>query len=42
VNRPIVAIPLGVKMCRPSEVVLGLLERKPDSFTKEDVEVVKP
>lgn len=42
VNRPIVATPLGIKLCRPSEVVLTLLERQPESFTKEDGEVVKP
>lgn len=42
VNRPIVETPLGVRLCRPSEEVLGLLERKPESFTKEDGEVVKP
>jgi arsenate reductase (glutaredoxin) len=41
VNRPIVATPLGVKLCRPSEAVLPLLEHKPASFTKEDGEVVK-
>ena len=41
VNRPIVATPKGVKLCRPSEVVLELLDRKPESFTKEDGEVVK-
>lgn len=41
VNRPIVVTPKGVKLCRPSEVVLGLLDRKPESFTKEDGEVVK-
>lgn len=40
VNRPIVVTPLGVKLCRPSEVVLTLLERRPDHFTKEDGEVV--
>ena len=40
-NRPIVVSPLGVKLCRPSEVVLDLLPSeglKP--FTKEDGEVV--
>jgi arsenate reductase len=42
VNRPIVVTPRGVKLCRPSEVVLDLLERKLESFTKEDGEVVKP
>ena len=41
VNRPIVVTPKGVRLCRPSEVVLDLLERRPDSFTKEDGEVVK-
>jgi arsenate reductase len=41
VNRPVVETPLGVKLCRPSEVVLQLLERAPDSFTKEDGEVVR-
>lgn len=41
VNRPIVVTPKGAKLCRPSEVVLDLLERKPTSFTKEDGEVVK-
>ena len=40
VNRPIVATPRGVKLCRPSELVLGLLDHQPDSFTKEDGEVV--
>jgi arsenate reductase len=41
VNRPIVVTHLGTKLCRPSEAVFGLLDRKPDSFTKEDGEVVK-
>ncbi|MCI3130842.1 arsenate reductase (glutaredoxin) [Phenylobacterium aquaticum] len=41
VNRPIVATPKGVKLSRPSEVVLALLDRKP-GFTKEDGEVVIP
>ena len=41
VNRPIVETPRGTKLCRPSEVVLSLLERQPASFTKEDGEVVK-
>ncbi|MET3666124.1 arsenate reductase (glutaredoxin) [Caulobacter sp. 1776] len=40
VNRPIVVTPKGVKLCRPSEVVLDLLDQKPESFTKEDGEVV--
>lgn len=42
VNRPIVVTPKGTKLCRPSEVVLTLLERLPDQFTKEDGEVVRP
>jgi arsenate reductase (glutaredoxin) len=41
VNRPIVMTPKGVKLCRPSELVLDLLERRPETFTKEDGEVVR-
>jgi len=40
VNRPIVVTPKGVKLSRPSEVVLALLDKQPASFTKEDGEVV--
>lgn len=40
VNRPIVATPKGVALCRPSEVVFNLLDKAPLSFTKEDGEVV--
>jgi arsenate reductase len=40
VNRPIVRTPLGTKLCRPSEVVLTLLDRQPEQFTKEDGEIV--
>ena len=29
VNRPIVATPKGVKLCRPSETVLDLLDQRP-------------
>ena len=41
VNRPLVCSPKGVRLCRPSEVVLDLLDN-PDigTFTKEDGEVV--
>jgi arsenate reductase len=41
INRPIVVTPKGVRLCRPSEVVLDILPN-PDigSFTKEDGEVV--
>lgn len=41
INRPIVVTPLGVKLCRPSETVLGILtapQKRP--FVKEDGEVV--
>ncbi len=41
VNRPIVVTPKGAKLCRPSEIVLELLDRKPATFTKEDGEVVR-
>jgi arsenate reductase len=40
VNRPIVVTPKGVKLARPSEIVFELLGRQPESFTKEDGEVV--
>lgn len=37
VNRPIVCTARGVRLCRPSEAVLDLLERLPPGpFTKED------
>lgn len=37
VNRPIVCTPKGVKLCRPSEAVLDLLDRLPPGpFVKED------
>ena len=42
VNRPIVLTPRGAKLCRPSEAVLTLLDRKPTEFTKEDGEIVRP
>jgi arsenate reductase len=39
INRPIVVTPLGVKLCRPSEVVLDLLiDRQRGAFIKEDGE----
>jgi len=41
VNRPIVVTPKGTKLCRPSEVVLTLLDRMPEQFTKEDGEIVR-
>jgi len=42
VNRPIVVTRLGIRLCRPSETVFDLLDRKPESFTKEDGEIVRP
>jgi len=42
INRPIVVTPKGVKLCRPSEAVLDLLEHPVASFVKEDGEVVTP
>ena len=42
VNRPLVVTPMGVKLCRPSEIVFELLERRPERFMKEDGEVVTP
>lgn len=41
INRPIVATPLGVALCRPSEKVLDLLtEQQRGAFRKEDGEAV--
>jgi arsenate reductase (glutaredoxin) len=41
VNRPIVCTPKGVKLCRPSEMVLHLLNRVPaEPFLKEDGSVL--
>jgi len=41
VNRPIVVTPKGVALARPSEKVFALLDNVPESFTKEDGEVVR-
>ena len=42
-NRPIVCSPKGVRLCRPSEVVLELLtEGALEAFTKEDGERIGP
>lgn len=41
INRPIVVGPKGVKLCRPSEEVLSILDRPlAADFVKEDGEVV--
>ena len=43
INRPIVVTPKAVRLCRPSEQVLDLLDRPVKSFVKEDGEqVAKP
>lgn len=41
VNRPIVASPKGVRLCRPSEAVLPLLDRLPSGpIFKEDGQMI--
>ena len=41
INRPIVVTPLGVRLCRPSELVLDILPSPQlSAFTKEDGEAV--
>jgi arsenate reductase (glutaredoxin) len=41
INRPFVVTPLGVRLCRPSEVVLDILpEGQKGEFAKEDGEPV--
>lgn len=40
INRPIVETPIGTKLCRPSELVLDILEYPVLSFTKEDGEMI--
>ena len=43
IQRPIVVTPLGVRLCRPSEVVLEILPQpQQNAFNKEDGEVVIP
>jgi arsenate reductase len=41
INRPIVETAKGTRLCRPSELVLDLLDRPVESFTKEDGEIIK-
>ena len=42
INRPIVVTPLGVRLCRPSDVVVEILPNADiGSFTKEDGEIVQ-
>jgi arsenate reductase len=41
INRPFVVTPIGVRLCRPSEVVLDILPMPPRGlFTKEDGEAI--
>jgi len=40
INRPIVVTGKGVRLCRPSELVLDLLQNPITSFVKEDGEAV--
>ena len=40
INRPIVMTAKGVRLCRPSQLMLDLLDHPTASFTKEDGEVV--
>ena len=41
VNRPIACTPKGVRLCRPSEVVLDLLDRMPPGpLAKEDGQMI--
>ncbi|RGE45587.1 arsenate reductase (glutaredoxin) [Comamonas testosteroni] len=41
INRPIVATPLGTRLCRPSEAVLDILPQPQQAaFSKEDGEAV--
>jgi arsenate reductase len=41
INRPIVVTPKGVRLCRPSELVLDLLPMQQGKFVKEDGERVR-
>lgn len=41
INRPFVVTPLGVRLCRPSELVLDILpSQQQGAFTKEDGEAI--
>ncbi|MFD2181704.1 arsenate reductase (glutaredoxin) [Rhodoplanes azumiensis] len=40
INRPLVVSPKGVRLCRPSELVLDLLPPQQGEFRKEDGELV--
>nr|WP_241699748.1 arsenate reductase (glutaredoxin) [Tabrizicola sp. SY72] len=40
INRPLVISPKGVRLCRPSEMVLDLLPPQKGAFSKEDGQAV--
>lgn len=40
INRPFVQTDMGVRLCRPSEIVLDILPPVTQPFTKEDGEVI--
>ena len=40
INRPIVETAKGTRLCRPSELVLDLLDHPVESFAKEDGEII--
>ena len=42
INRPFVETDLGIRLCRPSEMVLEILPPLATTFTKEDGERVEP
>lgn len=41
INRPIVETPNGTRLCRPSELVLALLDNPVATFVKEDGEILR-
>jgi arsenate reductase len=41
INRPFVITSKGTALCRPSEKVFSIMENPPESYTKEDGEIVK-
>jgi arsenate reductase len=41
INRPIVETPKGTRLCRPSELVLDLLDNPVATFVKEDGEILR-
>lgn len=42
INRPIVVSDKGARLCRPSELVLDLLDKPITRFVKEDGEIAQP